>query len=157
MQLATRTNAPETDPRSVALLAKSASTYTNVPTSTVASLLNFKVRCCFKKIIEYLLSRLPVTFLRLVRVSRHRPHSIYDVGPCLVGDPHEAPHHLPERHIPHLHILLRGPVIVRRGSGDRAGATNIKSLKNTPNVTLLRNLKWYQPRGCDGMRNPKRK
>ena len=34
---ATKTNAPETDLRSVALLAKSASTYTNVPTSTVMS------------------------------------------------------------------------------------------------------------------------
>ena len=110
-----------------------------MPTSTVCFLVEFQSEVCrFKKIIEYLLSRLPGTFLRLVRVSRHRPHSILRCR--AFGDPHEAPYHLTKRHIPCVLILLHGPVIVGRGSGDRAGATNIKSLKNSTNVTLLRNL-----------------
>lgn len=74
-----------------------------------------------------------------MRVSRRQPHSIRDGGPCLVGDPHDAPHHLTNRHIPSILILLHRPVVDGRGGGDRAGATHFEPLKNTSNVTLLRN------------------
>ena len=94
----------------------------------------------FQKIIQNLLGCLPVALLWLVRVPRHHPHSIRDVGSCLVGDPHQAPHHLSERHSSCPLILHQGPVIVGKGSRDRACATNIKSLENTPDVIFLRNL-----------------